>query len=228
MAERGVDLDARGLAAGMRSCSRDGRWREALELFEAHATVRKPIVWHAALDACVVGGRNETAKRLVAEMPYVTESLVLDAAACCLAAKDFDGLAALWRYGADRGMYRRERPSPDGKIVTVDAHALPATVALGAVVATIRSFRAAGDADPVPSVVVLTGAGDERTKARGVLKPKLEAHVKRDLKLWLGNAEKNRGILVVPSKALRAYNARAPPAPPTTSLRKHGDTGAPV
>ena len=177
---------------------------QALDLFDAHFTLRAPRVWHAALYACRAGKDAARARALVAAAPdRVVDAAVLgDAAAVCVAAADYDGAADLWTVAAARGLARPELPADDGKIVTVDVHGLTAPLAVGAVVAAARARAALAASDRAPALVVLTGAS-------GVLKPKLATHVTADLGLWLGDEPTTHGgVLVVPGAAVRAFNDR--------------------
>lgn len=183
---RGIGLDDRGAAALVRAFRRAGDWRGALDTFEG-LRAPGPLASHAAVEACRAGAASERAVEIVEGLAAPAHALLADAAAACDA--DTAAAAAVWRAAVKAGLFPAATQGED--VVTVDAHAMTAPLALGAVVGALQEC---GDAR---AVVVLTG--DE------YLKPQVQKRLE-DLGLVLGATE-NAGALVVPGGEARRFVA---------------------
>jgi len=184
---RGIGLDDRGAAALVRAFRRAGDWRGALDAFEG-LRAPGPLASHAAVEACRAGAASERAVEIVEGLAAPAHALLADAAAACDA--DTAAAAAVWRAAVKAGLFPAATRGED--VVTVDAHAMTAPLALGAVVGALQEC---GDAR---AVVVLTGDED--------LKPQVQKRLE-ELGVALGATE-NAGALVVPGGEARAFCER--------------------
>ena len=180
-ARRGIGLDDRGAAALVRAFRRSGDWQGALDL-----PVVGPLSAHAAVEACRAGADADRAVQIVEGLEAPSQALLADAAAAC----DAEAAARVWRAGVRAGLY--PTPARGDDVLTVDAHAMTAPLAVGAVVGALQEC---GDAQ---AVVVLTGDED--------LKPQLRSRLEA-LGIGLG-ATANAGALVVPGAEARGFCTR--------------------
>ena len=215
MADRDVFVDDRGLAAAVRACGRDGRWREALDLYDGRPLDHAPKAAHAAVDVCARFGRTADATRICLDAPPTDLAIHREAAKASFAKRDYDGLVAIHAHWAGR---KAAKPGKRDKALVLDVHGLTVPLALGATLTAVRAHAAAADDDPVPSLVLLTGSRQGPSQKASYLKRDLARALTRDLGLWLGEAKKNDGVLVLPAAALRHHNTttstpRRPPEP---------------
>ncbi|CAH0379683.1 unnamed protein product [Pelagomonas calceolata] len=180
-ARRGIGLDDRGAAALVRASRRSGDWQGALDL-----PVVGPLSAHAAVEACRAGADADRAVQIVEGLEAPSPALLADAAAACDDAH-VEAAARIWRAGVQAGLY--PTPARGDDVLTVDAHAMTAPLAVGAVVGALQEC---GDAQ---AVVVLTGDED--------LKPQLRSRLEA-LGIELG-ATANAGALVVPGAEARGF-----------------------
>ena len=142
-----------------------------------------PLSAHAAVEACRAGADADRAVQIVEGLEAPSQALLADAAAAC----DAEAAARVWRAGVRAGLY--PTPARGDDVLTVDAHAMTAPLAVGAVVGALQEC---GDAQ---AVVVLTGDED--------LKPQLRSRLEA-LGIGLG-ATANAGALVVPGAEARGF-----------------------
>ena len=177
-ARRGIGLDDRGGAALVRAFRRSGDWQGALDL-----PVVGPLSAHAAIEACRAGWDADRAVEIVEGLAAPSLALLADAAAAC----DAEAAARVWRAGVRAGLY--PTPARGDDVLTVDAHAMTASLAVGAVVGALKEC---GDAQ---AVVILTGDED--------LKPQLRSRLEA-LGIAMGTTA-NAGALVVPGAEARCF-----------------------
>ena len=154
-ARRGIGLDDRGAAALVRAFRRSGDWQGALDL-----PVVGPLSAHAAVEACRAGGDADRAVQIVEGLEAPSLALLADAAAACDDGH-VEAAARVWRAACKAGLF--PAPARGDDVLTVDAHAMTAPLAVGAVVGALQEC---GDAQ---AVVILTGDEDLKPALRSRL-----------------------------------------------------------